>query len=41
MAKPDPYADIDFEDITEATGLAADEIKCLKVILVASNTLAH
>merc|ERR1712183_557491 len=29
--KADPYADIDFDDITEATGLAADEIKCLKV----------
>merc|ERR1711999_48513 len=31
MAKPDPYADIDFEEISEATGLAVDEIKCLKV----------
>ena len=31
MAKPDPYADIDFEEITDATGLAIDEIKCLKV----------
>merc|ERR1711935_1080325 len=31
MAKPDPYADIDFEEICEATGLAVDEIKCLKV----------
>merc|ERR1711962_1022761 len=31
MAKPDPYADIDFEEINEATGLAVDEIKCLKV----------
>merc|ERR1712006_48764 len=30
MAKPDPYADIDFEEISEATGLAVDEIKCLK-----------
>merc|ERR1712008_235500 len=29
--KPDPYADIDFEEITDATGLAVDEIKCLKV----------
>merc|ERR1712183_1024447 len=29
--KADPYADIDFDDITEQTGLAADEIKCLKV----------
>merc|ERR1712119_247155 len=28
--KADPYADIDFDDITERTGLAADEIKCLK-----------
>merc|ERR1712149_84409 len=28
--KADPYADIDFDDITESTGLAADEIKCLK-----------
>ena len=27
----DPYADIDFEEITEATGLAVDEQKCLKV----------
>ena len=31
MAKPDPYADIDFDEINEATGLAPDEIKCLKV----------
>merc|ERR1712165_542177 len=31
MAKPDPYADIDFEEINEATGLANDEVKCLKV----------
>merc|ERR1711922_50923 len=31
MAKADPYADIDFEEISEATGLAVDEIKCLKV----------
>merc|ERR1711970_1671896 len=31
MAKPDPYADIDFEEINEATNLAPDEIKCLKV----------
>merc|ERR1711962_1930024 len=31
MAKPDPYSDIDFEEITDATGLAVDEIKCLKV----------
>merc|ERR1712110_46909 len=28
--KADPYADIDFEDINEATGLENDEIKCLK-----------
>ena len=34
MAKPDPYADIDFEEINEATGLANDEVKCLKVILI-------
>ena len=27
----DPYAGIEFDDITESTGLAADEIKCLKV----------
>ena len=27
----DPYADIDFDEITENTGLAPDEIKCLKV----------
>ena len=31
MARADPYADIDFDDVTEATGLAIDEIKCLKV----------
>merc|ERR1712212_372771 len=30
-AKPDPYEGIDFEEISEATGLAVDEIKCLKV----------
>merc|ERR1711936_1264644 len=28
---PDPYEGIDFEEISEATGLAVDEIKCLKV----------
>ena len=28
---PDPYADIDFDEINEATSLAHDEIKCLKV----------
>ena len=33
MARPDPYADIDFEEINEQTGLAVDEIKCLKVEL--------
>ena len=32
MPGPDPYGDIDFEEINEATGLAADEIKCLKVV---------
>merc|ERR1712168_313811 len=31
MAKPDPYAGIDFDEINEATGLAVDEMKCLKV----------
>ena len=31
MAHGDPYADIDFDEITEGTGLATDEIKCLKV----------
>ena len=31
MARADPYADIDFEEIIEQTGLAVDEIKCLKV----------
>merc|ERR1711939_1150981 len=31
MAKADPYADIDFEEINDQTGLAVDEIKCLKV----------
>merc|ERR1711881_623466 len=30
MAKADPYAGIDFEEINEATGLENDEIKCLK-----------
>ena len=30
-AGKDPYEGIDFEEITEATGLAIDEIKCLKV----------
>ena len=30
MAKPDPYADIDFEEINDQTNLATDEIKCLK-----------
>merc|ERR1711863_151147 len=29
--KADPYADIDFEEINDATNLANDEIKCLKV----------
>ena len=29
--KADPYSDIDFEEINELTGLANDEIKCLKV----------
>ena len=28
---PDPYEGIDFEEIIEATALATDEIKCLKV----------
>ena len=36
MAHNDPYAGIEFDDITESTGLAADEIKCLKVILMVS-----
>merc|ERR1711902_65233 len=27
----DPYEGIDFEEISEATGLAVDEVKCLKV----------
>merc|ERR1711971_1497979 len=30
MAHNDPYAGIEFDNITESTGLAADEIKCLK-----------
>merc|ERR1711950_58019 len=30
MAHNDPYAGIEFDDITESTGLAADEIQCLK-----------
>merc|ERR1712013_892042 len=29
--KADPYAGIEFDEISEATGLAVDEIKCLKV----------
>merc|ERR1711992_373046 len=29
-SKEDPYAGIEFEEINEATGLADDEIKCLK-----------
>merc|ERR1711970_116973 len=31
MSKPDPYEGINFEEICDATGLAVDEIKCLKV----------
>ena len=31
MDKRNIYADIDFDEINEATNLAADEIKCLKV----------
>merc|ERR1711944_187985 len=31
MAKTDPYEGIDFEEINDQTGLANDEIKCLKV----------
>ena len=27
----DAYSGIDFDEINEVTGLAADEIKCLKV----------
>ena len=34
MAKPDPYADIDFEEINDQTNLANDEIKCLKVTIL-------
>ena len=30
-AKVDAFADIDFEEIHEAAGLANDEIKCLKM----------
>ena len=30
---PDPDEGIDFEEISEATGLAVDEIKCLKVTI--------
>ena len=33
MAPADPYADIDFDEVNEATNLAHDEIKCLKVNL--------
>ena len=35
-AKPDPYEGIDFDEICEATGLAVDEIKCLKVFVFGS-----
>ena len=35
--KPDPYEGIDFEEISEATGLAVDEIKCLKVFTLLIN----
>merc|ERR1711914_22605 len=31
MGGADPYADIDFDEVNEQTGLAVDEIKCLKV----------
>ena len=31
---PDQYEGVDFEEIMEATGLAMDEIKCLKVKLL-------
>ena len=41
MAKPDPYADIDFEEINDATGLAIDEIKCLKVGGLFMTSLQH
>ena len=40
MAKPDPYGDIDFEEINEATNLANDEIKCLKVIEISRKHLS-
>ena len=33
----DPYADIDFDEITENTGLQPDEIKCLKVSKIYKN----
>ena len=33
-AGKDPYEGIAFEEITEATGLAVDEIKCLKVSII-------
>ena len=36
--KPDPYEGIDFEEISEATGLAVDEIKCLKVFTLLNQT---
>ena len=39
MAKPDLYADIDFDEINDATGLAVDEIKCLKVIYLSMESL--
>ena len=38
MAKADPYADIDFEEITDLTNLQPDEIKCLKVNFWKSET---
>ena len=38
---PDPYEGIDFEEISEATGLAVDEIKCLKVTKCPSDTSCY
>ena len=36
----DAYSGIDFDEINEATGLAADEIKCLKVSFE-NQTMSH
>lgn len=37
----DAYSGIDFDEINEATGLAADEIKCLKVSYRILDKVSH